>query len=369
VIRLFKYPKPNAHRMSKSYRTRTVITQTSVNDLPQLIAELEQETESEIDLYNQINHGDDILSNTFDGKRVVWLEGDIANNDSSHLDATFRQLYLADRYNGEDVLDAYSQLAYPVKFMSPVDRKKFIYARPKHGMRLPSGSPITTFGNSNKSDEIGLAHAFYGGDFATCAELVGTEVTTKTGGIEDVSFLSKIFFRSTEEESCEQPHKLRAILDLASVLRKFGHIVGDAPGRSKVPVCDRIVKATQEVVAGYIGEPDYLLMRVLRSKFNKDPVRTALEKGIKTIFNSDKISIIRRLVCNDRYTEKDLNEIDYGIIRHYYGKSELDIGSAEYLRCVNDTYRSADYGDVITSRFVDRTMAMRYGMSPCTCEE
>jgi hypothetical protein len=343
VDRYFDYPYPEAGGMKRDFYGQTVITKTRLDGLSEVLTDMEEQSDLNPNLYCFCNHGDDMLSRyTNAAGETVWCEGDLANNDSSHVDATFRQSYLMDRFRGEDVSDAYAQLAYPVKFVNPTKKSEYGFFRARHGMRLPSGSVLTTYGNSRKSEGVGLAHAFYGGTFTQCATNVGCEVTTVEGSLERVSFLSKIFYRGSEGN-------IECALDLASIARKFGCIVGDAPGKSKTLVCDRILQASREVVAGHVNEPDSLFMRSLREKFGR---HNTLEKLLK-VFR-----------FGDRFDESDLTYIDMGILAHYYAPEDMMEGMEAYLYCVNQLMRAPEYGATIYSRFVDKTMEIRYGMAP-----
>lgn len=343
VDRYFKYPFPEAGTLKRNFYGQTVITKTRLDGLKEVLTDMEEKSELDKGMYCFCNHGDDMLSRyTNDAGKTVWCEGDLANNDSSHVDATFRQLYLVDRFRGENVKAAYAQLAYPVKFVNPNRKTEFGFFRARHGMRLPSGSVLTTYGNSRKSEGVGLAHAFYGETFMQCATKVGCEVTTVEGRLERISFLSKVFYRGLDGG-------IECALDLASIARKLGCIVGDAPGTRKVLVCDRIVQATREVVAGHVNEPDSLFIKSLREKFK---VQTKMEKL--------KLALTRKVV----YKESDLTYVDTGILSHYYGVEDMPRGIDEYLRCVNQLVSAPEYGATMYSRFIDKTMEVRYGMAP-----
>lgn len=349
VTRTFEYPFKDAGKMQKNFYGQTVITKTKLDGLSEVLSDMDNEAQMDENLYCFCNHGDDMLSRyTNEHNKSLWCEGDLANNDSSHVDASFREAYLVDRYRGENVLNAYSQLAYPVKFVNPNLKTEFGFYRSRHGMRLPSGSVLTTYGNSKKSEGVGLSHAFYGLSFQESATKMGCEVTTVEGELEDISFLSKVFYRDLDG-------KIECALDLASVARKLGCLVGDALGSKKVPVCHRIVDATIEVVKGHIHEPNSLFMTALRRKFD---TRESTYDSLKR-----KFGIGRKL-----FKESDLTYIDFGILSHYYDKESMMEGIADYLRCVNQLMEAPQYGATIYSSFVDRTMKVRYGMAPTVVE-
>jgi hypothetical protein len=352
VTKYFKYPYPRAGRLQKSFYGQTVITKTKLDGLAEVFTDMERQCEREDNLYCFCNHGDDQAAVFRDQRgQVTWCEADLANNDSSHVDASFRSAYLIDRYRGENVIQAYSQLAYPVKLVNPTCPTEYGYFRPTHGMRLPSGSVATTTLNSKKSEGVGVAHAFYGGTYEQAAADMGCEVTTKYGTIEKISFLSKIFYRDNDDN-------IQCALDLASIARKFGGITGDALGSHKIPVWKRIVEHSIGVVEGHVHEPPTLFMKVLRKKYSKVVDPTSYKTRVKRFFKSDK----------PKYTYDSLTNLDLSILSHYYEEEEMSDGIEQYLSCVNQLREAPQYGATMYSKFIDRTMATRYGLAP-TVEE
>jgi hypothetical protein len=235
-----------------------------------------------------------------------------------------------------------------MKVQNPAESGEYMLTRNPHGMRLHSGSGTTTFCNSLKAEGIGLSHAFYGGEFEDCATMVGSEVTTKKGPVSNVTFLSKFFY--------ESEGKICAALDIASITRKLGLITGDALGKKSILVSDRIIDATREVISGHIHEPDSLLLTVLRQKYSRNFLeRVAFRARVA-------LGVSASQTC---YDVSYFTDVDWGIIKHYYGPGERDIGVSDYLRCIHQTCKAPDYGSVIFSQFIDRVMKVRYGMAPC----
>jgi hypothetical protein len=356
IVREFKYPYPGATRMKRSFYGQTVITKTQLDGLSEVFTDMEEQCEMEKNLYCFCNHGDDQAA-VFRNNRgeVTWCEADLANNDSSHVDASFRSSYLVDRYRGEDVVEAYSQLAYPVKLVNPTCTSEYGFFRPTHGMRLPSGSVATTTLNSKKSEGVGVAHAFYGCSYELAAERVGCEVTTKYGELEEISFLSKVFYRRPSDK------RIECALDLASVARKFGAIVGDARGKGSTPVWKRIVDASIGVVKGHVNEPDSAFIKALRKRYAE------VDSKVKMARQSLKRYV--GIKKKPTWTRDDLTYIDHGILSHYYTAEEVgDIGIDQYLAALNQLNDAPQYGAVMFSKFIDRTMQVRYGLAPTVVE-
>jgi len=349
TTRNYQYPFPKAQTLRKRFYTRAVLSDTALDSLGEVVAEMKNQVDVDKDSYCFINHGDDMLScEQMDGK-IRWTEGDIAGNDGCHVDPTFRQLYLMDRFRGEDVITAYAQLAYPVRFQNPMAAEEFMFARYRHGMRLISGSVATTYANCNRSLETGFAHAFYGGSFTEAASRIGVDVTSVTGKITDVGFLSKIFYHGANGEMC-------AALDHASILRKFGRVAGDVGGSPKVStISQRMVDHSIGVVKGHVGEPKSLLIRSLRMRYNDKGGRLG--------------SVKRAFKAFHQYTESDLNSHDVGALLHYYGEEEMQQGIRDYLVLVNQIRKMQLYGSTVFSRYVDTTMRVRYAMAPAVVDE
>lgn len=406
---IFTVPERNCK--PRDFYGRAVLTQTSNMELSGIIENMEDICMSHAHSYSFINHGDDTLSCESSAFGPTWIEGDIADNDTSHNDAHFRILYLVDAMRGEDVLDAYTQLAMPTRSVNPDNPQEKVKLRYEHGMRLLSGSTNTTTANTHNSMNIGIIHSFFGGSYTAAALRMGFDVTETRGSVEDVCFLSRCFLKVNQ--------RITTITDIASLIRGFGSITGDALGSSKELVCDRITRAQKDVVKGFVHEPGYLLMKVLRAKylstnlfdFMRDARQTAgMTNTDRMVFDrykhkppdpnrvvlapfvdgfSDPNDLTARVVinpqpvvqiisdslttmekasiftnsCDSRYHVSDMTELDMSIVRHYYGDLESE-GVNDYLACVNAIHASPIYGGQIFSRFIDACMHKRYGMAP-----
>jgi hypothetical protein len=253
-------------------------------------------------------------------------------------------------FRGEDMLQAYTQLAMPILVQNPLNRREKQKQRYMHGMRMISGWGGTTPANTEKSRDISLAHAFYGGSGNEAASRIGFDVTHNSGGLEDVSFLSRIFSHTETGYHSDT--------DLACLFRKFGHIVGDAQGSSKIPVHERVVSHMTDVVTAQVcNERDTLVKRALMLKYPRKG-RNLVDK-----INGSIDKLYRRVAP---YQEAQLTEADEAYIRHYYSDEGVLTGREEYLRLVNQIRVMPRYGAVIFSPFVDVTMASRYKM-PASC--
>lgn len=365
----------------KNFYYRAVLTETSNNQIAAIVQQMKNIVEDDPNGYAFINHGDDTVSALNNGRGVEWVEGDIADNDTSHNDAHFRTLYLQDCLRGEDMVKAYTQLAMPIRVMNPSNSSEKCKLRYNHGMRLLSGSTSTTYANTQNSMNAGFAHSFFGGSYPEATARLGLDVTGLTGKMSDVCFLSRIM--SDVEGS------VVVCTDLASISRSFGGIVSDALGSKKIPVCDRIQAHCEGVVKGHVNEPNTLFMHALRVKYNADNVAREPEvvpHGFyDTLFNDvsgvpitpsnkgvKKQPHVKRVVnaligfCGGDgmpYTEADIGELDREIVRHYYGSADRESqGIAEYISCCNMIRVAPAYGSQIFSKFIDAAMAKRYGM-------
>lgn len=365
VEKEFRFPHQNARRLDKRFWMRSVLSDTSLADLASVVTEMEIQANLG---YAFINHGDDMLS-AYKGEdgHIVWCEGDIANNDSSHVDDCFRQLYLVDRFRDEDVIHAYAQCAYPVKFVNPMEPNEYGYFRSQHGMRLISGSVLTTYKNCAKSSTVGLSHVFYGGGFESAASFIGMDVTTVIGKLEDVTFLSKIMYRLDTGE-------ISVCTDVASLMRSFGRITGDANGSSKIPVHTRVMEHQSGVVKGYIHEPDSQFILAMRAGHIEpsgglDTLTKKINIAVRSVQSlaGHTATELRRL----REIEGNLTAHDHGLIRHYYGSDPENIieGRGDYIRLIKMIQDTPAYGYTIFSRFVDAAMRKRYGMAATVISE
>lgn len=357
----YQYPCAKGRKLTQRFWMRSVLSDTSLDDLAAVVTEMEIQAQLG---YAFINHGDDMLSAYFDVRlnKTVWCEGDIANNDSSHVDDCFRQMYLVDRFRKEDVVAAYAQCAYPVKFVNPMCPSEYGYFRSMHGMRLISGSVLTTYKNCAKSSTVGLSHAFYGGDFENAAAAIGMDVTTLVGELEDVTFLSKVMYRLSNDD-------IAVCTDAASILRKFGRVTGDVPGKSNVPVHKRIMEHQSGVIKGFVHEPNSAVIMALRERHVED--NTALGGIVRFLRSSARAANAflakdgSSILAKEQRVRSELNDHDYGLIRHYYGADEEDIrrGTEDYVRLVIMINETPAYGYTIFSKFVDAAMEKRYGMA------
>lgn len=290
-----------------------------------------------------LSHGDDMLMvsnrdhDVVHGRRSYqWYELDIADNDSSHVDIDMRLEYLALGRRNERVREVFKQMALPIVFVNPAERKEYIRLRYKHGMRMVSGSVATTYINSAKSLDLMLATHFLRHSAEDSCLSQGFVVTSKIGTLEDVSFLSRYYTSAGG--------RVKAYYDVACWMRKFGKITGDAPGSSKTPVHKRIIEHSRGVSHQMATLSESKIAALLDAKYAK----TRLGKlGMAQFF----------------VMQRKLNEEDMALIRYYYGEAGIQQGIEEYCSTLEVIRNSPRYGAVIMTAFIDRAMLVKYGMS------
>lgn len=342
-------------------RYRSIISDTSLDMLSQKLTEAHQfVADNEHSVYI-VTHGDDqlvLVNNTsphrFGGKiGVVYVEADINDNDGSHVDPFYRLDHATFVVRGGEVpTEAFAQLANPLMLANPNDIKQYAILRRRHGMQMCSGSVHTTYGNSKMSMNVGLCLAFdyTTDDYSFLARKVGMNVTALYGGLTDVTFLSKNFYRDEFGE-------IRAYTDLASLLRKIGRVTGDVNGRSKTPVDIRFDEHNKQVVQSWVHEPDSLIVQMMRARYiEESPVYNPnFGYRIQTNFRTYTKFSSKKLLS------EELTSIDVGIIHHYYPGDFLR-GEQEYRNLLTHVQRADTYGEVIKSPFIDAIMKRRYGM-------
>jgi hypothetical protein len=330
----------------KPMRYQSVLTKTSPDDIASILEEMREFVAPLEGATAFINHGDDMLVCQNRGGVISWVEGDIADNDTAHADIEFRTAYLLDRFRGEANIAMYAQTAYPTLFRNPLERSQKVMLRARWGMRLISGSIITTMKNCQKSEDAGVAYAMFNEPFPVSSARVGLNVTYKVGEITDVSFLARIFYTKDGDDQ-----NVKVCTDVASVIRKFGRITGDAQGKSNEPIHVRVRRHMAGVVDGLVHEPDTMWKRAIENRYGKGDYHDVCA-NVKCLYQRYK-----------KRSLKDLNSDDLGIIKHYYPGNET-VGAEEYLAFCDLIYKTPGYGHVIISRFVDTIMASRYGLPP-----
>jgi len=361
VIHQFEIPKllwKNVHGIyGRKFYYRAVISETSLTDIGNQIERMKSVVLNQGDVY-VITHGDDQLClvynqdpKLYDGRvGHVFIEGDINDNDGSHVDEFYRLDYMTFVTRGEECVSAFAQLANPLFVANPNNIDQYAVLRRRYGMQMCSGSVHTTYGNSKMSMNVGLTLLLSNGEgYDMLARGVGMNVTTLLGGLEDVTFLSKNFY--------ERSGRVQAYTDLASLLRKLGRATGDVFGSSRIPVDIRFDDHNEGVVKGWIHEPSSLLIDTLRRKYIDD--RPKYKKIFGRWVRMNPLSNVK--IGLKKY---EIGEQDIAYVRHYYPDADFDIGISEYLTLIKMVEQANTFGDIIKSRFIDRIMARRYGMTP-----
>lgn len=309
-----------------------------------------------------LSHGDDIdiIRSESDG-RLVAEEADISDNDGSYTDLLLR--VEAQRIvPSADPTVLFSQLANPLLLINPSNNHEKILLRSRTGMVRCSGAIDTTFGNTVGSSSLVLAYALQGpgrDGVVQAARSIGFNVTCQVfGDLCESTFLSKF---SVVLDWNKGAAGIVTMTCFASMFRNLGRCTGDLPGKASTPVCDRWMEYMKGIIKGYVNEPDTLLMRAMRIKY--DPAEYGVFKLLPECLRpSGAIKAVRR--CITRSREKMCSPIDLGVIEHYYGIDERDKGIGEYLDCVRLIDESPAFGTIIACAFIDRIMAKRYGMAP-----
>jgi hypothetical protein len=285
-----------------------------------------------------LSHGDDMLMvsnrHSHDFTDHKWYEMDIADNDSSHMDIDMRLEYLTLGARNSDVTEVFRQLAMPILFVNPANEREYIKLRYKHGMRMISGSVATTYLNSCKSMDLMLSTHMLDNSTDQACLRQGFRVTEKIGELEDVSFLSRYFSRSTGT--------YKAYRDAACWLRNFGKAEGDFKTAGK-DVSEKAVNHCKAVVQEMAAQSNLTLRHELERKFK-----------------------LKRFIFL-RTGKNGLTDEDNALIRYYYGKGGQEQGTEEYKRLLQQVRSAQTYGTAIKSVFVDKSMEVKYGMSAsCT---
>jgi len=340
---------------------KSIISDTSLQALGDSMTEISNKIRATPNSIYVITHGDDqlcVVNNTnpyrFGGKiGVIYIEGDINDNDGSHVDQFYRLDFATFIKRGECPTEAFSQLANPLMIVNPNKISQYAILRRRHGMQMCSGSVHTTYGNSKMSMNVGLTLAFSydSDDYTKIARGVGMSVTSCYGDIQDVTFLSKNFYYSGGVVS--------AYTDLASLLRKIGRCTGDVLGSSKVPIDIRFDDHNSGVVKGWVHEPESKIVKMMRARYIDE--KPSYKKCFGHYINGNirtSLKFTSRNIIKD-----DLTEVDHSIIRHYY-PDDLSQGYQDYQNLLNMIQSSDTYGVLIKSKFIDRIMKRRYGMVP-----
>lgn len=322
---------------------RACLTDTSLEQLAVVYQEMQAWVHGGPNRLAAVNHGDDIDILRSDMHGFVYAEeADIADNDGSYTDAFCR--FEAQAVGAHtDPSRLYASLANPLLLVNPINEREKLLLRSKCGMLRVSGAINTTYGNCKGSFCPILSYALSGTDvgIVECARRVGFNVTSELfSDVRKSTFLSK--FRVPLSNRDGSP-KIQVVTCFASILRNFGRCTGDLPGSMKEPVCDRWKRYVRGVVKGYVGEPDSLLMRELRTKFDG--------------------GVLRSLYCAiSSVRPGGLSDLDVGIVAHYYEEEEMELGIDEYRRCAALIHDMPAFGSVVACAFVDRVMKKRYGM-------
>jgi len=291
-----------------------------------------------------VGHGDDIdIVKSDRYGEISAEEADISDNDGSYTDSLLR-LEMQQVAVHCDPVSAYAQLANPLMLANPANENEKLLVRSTRGMLRCSGGIGTTYGNT-KGGFLPILLYAKNSSRQTITEAAfdaGFNVTTDQFRIEQSTFLSKYRY-AIPAESRLNPNEFGVMTCLASMLRSFGRITGDLPGSSKVNVADRWKVHVRGVVRSYVNEPDSMIMRALRDKYDGD--------------------IYSRIRVKLGYIP-EMTYVDNGIIAHYYPEEEWERGVEEYRAFVVLVRESAAFGSVIAARFVDRIMKKRYGMMP-----
>jgi len=220
---------------NKSFHYRSIISGTDLDSLGTVLTEMEDTIKANHGDVYVITHGDDQLAavyndnpNRYCGRMgVVFIEGDVNDNDGSHVDQFYRLDYLTFVKRGEVPVIAFAQLANPLFLCNPNDLTQYALLRRTHGMQMCSGSVHTTYGNSKMSMNVGMTLFFNPElDYEAAARTVGMNVTSLVGGLTDVTFLSKNFYRDRSD-------KISCYTDFASLFAKWGGLPAMSSGNQK----------------------------------------------------------------------------------------------------------------------------------------
>lgn len=352
---------------------KSVISDTSLEGLSKVMTDVHNRLLAEPGLIFALTHGDDQIVGVhnvdptlYQGRTgVFYIEGDINDNDGSHVDQFYRldmRTFVA--RGGEVPVNAFAQLAKPLLLVNPNNIEQYGVLRRRHGMQMCSGSVHTTYGNSKMSMNVALSLLFNRSvEYDSAASSVGMNVTSLYGELEDVTFLSKNFYLSEDDKGDQV---VKVFSDLASLCRKVGRCTGDVEGRTAMPICVRFDDHNRGVVQGWCHEPKSTFIDIMRERYvDKQPKYI---KFFGKYIRKDVPELVKTKFRGDRYTHSDLNEVDSAIIRHYY-PDDPEIGFTHYRTFLNMISTADTYGTLIKSRFVDRIMSRRYGMIPVLSPE
>jgi len=350
------------------FRYRSVITDTSLESLSNIMTDVHDELLAEPGLIYAMTHGDDQIIGVhnvdpeyFEGRvGVFYIEGDINDNDGSHVDPFYRLDLRTFAKRTEDVpIEAFIQLSKPLMLVNPQNTDQYCVLRRRHGMQMCSGSVHTTYGNSKMSMNVALSQMFNPRmEYGTAASTVGMNVTSMYGDLSDVTFLSKNFYFAHQPSTSlirNGRMVIKCFSDLASLARKVSRCTSDVAGKTSEPVCKRFDDHNRMVVQGWVHEPDSLFKLTMNRRYVEHCPK--YKRIFRRWIQIPQIHLLKTI------KEQDLTPIDFAIITHYY-PNELDVGVVEYLTCVNLINTSDTYGTLIKSRFIDRIMSRRYGMLP-----
>lgn len=345
--------------LDRAFFYRSIITGTDLDSLGEVMTEIEQTVFDHPGSLYVITHGDDQLAATYNrdphrygGKiGVVYIEGDVNDNDGSHVDQFYRLDFLTFLKRGEKAIIPFAQLANPLFLCNPNDLTQYATLRRTHGMQMCSGSVHTTYGNSKMSMNVGLSLFFNPDlDYSDAARTIGMNVTSLTGGLSDVTFLSKNFYRDG--------HRISCYTDFASLLRKIGRATGDVNGKSAVPVDIRFDDHNEGIVKGWVHEPASKIVDMARQKYIID--RPHYVKVFKRYIKKPTVNLFSAAT---QIIQRDMSPVDCAAIRHYYPEN-FEQGLTDYANLLELMEKSDTFGTLIKSNFIDTIMKRRYGMIP-----
>lgn len=371
--------------LGNAFHYRSIIQGTDLTTLGTYMDEMYETVSSKPGDLFVITHGDDQLAaiyntnpNRYDGRMgLVYIEGDINDNDGSHVDQFYRLDFLTFVKRGEAPVTPFAQLANPLFLCNPNDVTQYATLRRTHGMQMCSGSVHTTYGNSKMSMNVGMS-LFFNPDlkYEDAARTVGMNVTTLIGGLTDVTFLSKNFYHPNGSR------RICCYTDFASLLRKIGRATGDVIGKSNIPIDIRFDDHNEGIVRGWVHEPSSKVVEMMRRKYVHSRPRYKKIFGsyikvpnLRFSTETTEVVTVTALGCNLTTTietitgtipqilSRELSEVDAAAIRHYYPEN-LELGYTEYQNMLQILSEADTFGVLIKSNFIDRVMNRRYGMIP-----
>jgi len=286
-----------------------------------------------------------------DGFRIYNM--DISSCDASHTESLFKALIqVTPAIARKDMARLVGQCRIPIDIVdqSAARSKKKVRLKPKES-RLYSGVTVTTLVNNLATvlmfRSISTSGACDEKTIILAAAAVGYIVTLEAcPRIQDIQFLKHSFFYDVND-------KIVPVLNFGVLLRSFGQVAGDLPGRKSEGIENRINGFITSHLRSTYPNTTVPLLTTMASRFSATPLLEKTEKAInKIVLKSLDYKVVKStmqsVLTNNSFLERyDLDPSEYQELIDVIG--QMAIGQRICLRATSKIFKK-DYG--LTCDFV-----------------